>query len=253
MRSLSFSHKRCFWMLVLAWVCLNLPLAKAHAQNQFDLGQLKPGQTLLNLSITQQAEVDQDQLTAVLRYSTRGSNQTELQEEVNRIMAQALALLEDSEGLEYATQRYQVYAMTPPRASKRDLENPSWQAQQSLRVTGTDSALLLDMAGRLQKAGLEMVRLDYSLSPEKHRSVSDNLLAEALESLQAKADETARLMGKSSAALLEVSLDNSQNVMSRHRAMPMAAAESADFSAPVAEPGKTTVSITVSARALLSP
>jgi len=253
MRSLSFSQKHRAWLVVLAWLFLSFSLAKAHAQNQFDLGRLEPGQTLLNLSVTQQAEVDQDQLTAVLRYSTRGSNQTELQEEVNRIMAKALSLLENTQGLEYATQQYHVYAMTPPRASKRDLENPTWQAQQSLGITGTDSAVLLDIAGRLQKAGLEMVRLDYSLSPEKHRSVSDNLLAEALESLQARADETAKLMGRSSAALLEVSLDNSQNVMSRHRAMPMAAAESADFSAPVAEPGKTTVSITVSARALLSP
>ena len=254
MHTVFFCQKRHSWMLVLTWLFLSLSVAKTQAQNQFDLGQLEPGQTLLNLSVSQQQEVDQDQLTAVLRYSARGRDQTELQDQVNSALAKAMAVLKKSEGLEYATEQYRVYAMTPPRASNRDLENPTWQAQQSLRITGTgaDTATLLALAGRLQKSGLEMTSLSYSLSPEKHRTVSDSLLAEALQSLQARADETAKLLGKGSAQLLEINLDNSQQVVARHRAMAMAA-ESADFTAPQAEPGKTTVSLTVSARALLSP
>src|SRR5688500_14022935 len=49
-----------------------LLFSAAHAQNQFSLGELQPGQLVLNLSATEQQDVAQDTLNASLMFSTQG-------------------------------------------------------------------------------------------------------------------------------------------------------------------------------------
>jgi predicted secreted protein len=82
------------------------------------------------------------------------------------------------------------------------------------------------------------------------------LLQGALGKLQSRAQDAALALGKGSADLVEVSMDGSPNFMApQYRMTPMAmSAEMAvDYAAPVAEPGETTISVSVSARAVLSP
>lgn len=226
------------------------------AQNTFDLSDLEPGQVLLNLSVTEQTEVDQDQLIAYLAYTVQGKDKNALQNEVNEAMEEALALLDGSENeaLEYATQQYHVYIVQPGRSSRSDIEDPVWRAQQSLSITSKDSAAVLELTGQLQTLGLNVTNLSYSLAPETEQSIQQSLLTAALEQLQQRADEAAQAMNKAGATLVEVNLQDSQNYryQARGEAMMSMAADSA-VQPPVAEPGKSTVSLTVSARALLSP
>lgn len=241
---------------VYAFLCLFAAAglsAAASAQNNFELSQLGPGELLLNLSITEQAEMDQDVLNATLQYSARGRDRIALQDEVNTAIAEALEMLEDSEGFEYSTRHYSVHPISSNRGPGAD--NPLWQASQSIELSGLDSAALLEAAGELQAAGLTMVNLYYSLSPEERQRVSDRLLSMALGSLQSRADEAAELLDKGSADLVEVSLSHNQhNDFTRGRMEAMvSAADSDPMSPPSAEPGRTTVSLNVSARALLAP
>lgn len=224
----------------------------ALAQNEFDLSSLASGQILLNLSINEETEVDQDQLTSVLQFTTRGRDQVALQNEVNEAMTAALALLEESEDLDYSTQQYHVYPIEPPGATRRDAETPVWQAQQSIRISSSNSTELLEITGELQAAGLHLTSLSYSLSPEKYQEISDSMLDSALQNLQRRADEAASALNKGSAELIEISLNHSQNIPYRREAM-MAMASDMAMTTPVAEPGKSTVSLNISARALLSP
>ena len=243
-------------LVTLLALLLLLSGPPAGAQNNFDLGDLDPGQVLLNLSAAEQIEVEQDTLNATLQYSTQGRDKNALQDEVNRAMAEALAMLEEeAENVEFSTGQYHVYTFQPGRPTRGDLETPLWRAEQSLRLTGRDSGELLELAGDLQEAGLHITSLRYSLSAEKYREVADSLLQTVLGRLRARAEEAAAALGKGSAELIEVGI-NDEMPLGYYPEVMMARADAADAGAvqpPSASPGLTQVMVNVSARALLSP
>lgn len=223
------------------------------AQNEFSLGTLQPGQLLLNLSATEQRDVGQDTLNASLQYAAQGRDRTALQDDVNAAMRKALDILEDSTGVEYFTTQYQVYVVDAGRPSRTDVENPVWRAQQQVALTSMDSDALLEVMGQLQAAGLVVTSQYYSLSTERYEEVASDLMQAALAKLQSRANEAAAGLGKGRAELVEVSLDGSPNFAFRERAQYAMAADVAAIAPPVAVPGETQVSMTVSARAVLSP
>jgi predicted secreted protein len=230
-----------------------LASSAALGQNQFSLGTLQPGQLLLNLSATEQREVAQDTLNATLQFSVQGRDQTELQNDVNMAMRKAVDLLEADGRVDFSTTQYHVYIIEPGRPSRTDIENPVWRAQQGVALTSMDSAALLDLAGQLQASGLVITNQYYSLSSARYEEIAGQLLQAALGKLQQRADATATGLGKSSAELVEVSLDGSPNFAYRERGAFTSMAIDAAMAPPVAAPGETQVSLTVTARAILQP
>jgi predicted secreted protein len=226
------------------------------AQNQLQLGQLEPGQIALNLNLTEQRQVEQDTLNAMLEYTVQGRDQSNLQDEVNRIIGEALDLLRDTAGVEFNTGRYQVSIIRADRPSRGDIEDPVWRARQTIQLKSLEPQTLLAVAGQLQESGLALNGLYYSLSPALHESVSAELLQSALGKLQGRAEAAAGTLGKSTAALVEVSMDASPNFAQPFFPMAMearAGGATAQFNAPQADPGESMVSVTISARAILSP
>lgn len=236
---------------LLGAVLLSVPVL---AQNEFSLGVLQPGQLLLNLSATEQVDVDQDTLNTTLEFSVQGRDQRALQNDVNTAMRNALDILEADGRIEYSTTQYQVYVIEPGKPSRTDIENPVWRARQGVALTSTDSAALLDLSGQLQASGLVITSQYYSLSSERYEEISGQLLHSALQRLQQRADEAAAGLGKGGAELVEVTLNDSPNfAFKEFRGMAMAADSRATMAPPVAEPGETQVSLSVSARAVLQP
>ncbi len=237
--------------LLLGW--LTTHASAVMSQNNFELGTLSPGQIILNLDASEQTEVEQDTLHADLYYPAQGRDRVALQNEVNRKMADVLALLEDSE-VTYSTQQYHVYQVQAGRPARADIENPVWRAQQGLLLTSKDSGAVLELAAKLQGMGLVMGSLNYSLSPARYEEVSDSLMEAALTNWRDRAETTATTLGKGQAELVEVTMNASNNFYARGMPMMAMSAEAAmDMTQPVAEPGMTTVMISVSARAVLSP
>src|SRR5690606_7614239 len=115
------------------------------------------------------------------------------------------------------------YIVESENPSRTDVNNPIWRVQQSVQLTSTDSAALLDVAGRLQALGLTMSGLYYSLSTERYEEITGELTAQALGTLQQRAEAAARALGKGSAALVEVTLNDTPNFMPMGRAYAMAA------------------------------
>ena len=80
-------------------------------------------------------------------------------------------------------------------------------------------------------------------------------MEDALDQLQTRANRAAKALGKTTAELKEVTVQG-QNIpyakTSFRNTMAMDVAESA-MAAPVAEAGESTLTLTVSARALLKP
>lgn len=238
-------HFSFFFLLII-------PLLST-AQNQFNLNELSAGQLILNLSATEQVSVDQDLLNVYMQYSAQGRNTKTLQNEVNEVVRKALDILEPTNNINYSTQQYRVYN-AQGRNDPNQVINPVWRAEQSIQMSSLNAEALLVVTARLQEIGLIVNSMNYTLSSEKYEEVSDSLMNAALQKLQARANEAATTLNKNSAALVEVSLNGGGNQNFSRAAFTSAMAmDSAGMAVPVAEPGSTQVSLTVSARALLSP
>ena len=239
--------------LVLLVLLTAVPMAALLAQNTYDLDDLDEGQVLLNLSVSEAAEVPQDLLSAVLQFIARGPDSTALQHEVNQAMTKALNRLGEIDGIDYHTQQYHVHAVYSQGDSREALENPTWQAQQSLRLSGLDNAVVLAAVAELQAQGLMVQHLGYSLSADAYRQAHEQLLEAAIASLQRRAEQVALLLGKQQSELIELSLNDGSNPGLRSLSMARASPDSLEMAPPVAEPGRTTVTVSISARALISP
>lgn len=226
------------------------------AQNSFDLEDLNPGEILVNLSVNEQVQVEQDTLHANLSFVAQGRDRADVQDQVNRKMTAARDLLEDSiedNEVEYSIQRYNVYQVSPNRPVRGDLDNAFWRAQQSLQLTSQDSEALLDLVAELQEMELTMNGLNYSLSPQRYEEISDSLMEAALVRLQGRAEAAAAALDKSGVELVEITINQSNNSGFARRAMALSMEAAADVATPVAEPGLTTVTFNVSGRAILLP
>lgn len=227
----------------------------AQAQSTFDLDDLDEGQLILNFNATEQVSVEQDTLNVAMQYSAQGRDPRALQDEVNKAMREARDILEDTDNIDWSIQQYHVFNIQPQGpASRRDIDNPAWRAQQGLQMQSENSEALLVVTARLQAAGLTVGNMYYSLSNDRYREIADALLDTALGNLQARADRVAGTLGKGRADLVEVNINDGQNFFApRMMAAEMRVSANDAMSVPVAEPGETQVSVSVSARALLSP
>jgi len=135
-------------------LCLLGAAPLSQAQNQLSLGELQSGQLALNLSLTEQRQVDQDTLNASLQYVAQGRDRRALQNEVNEAMADVLELLRESDGIQFNTGFYQVHIVQAGRPGRADVESPVYRAQQNVQLESKDSTLMLEVTGKLQELGL---------------------------------------------------------------------------------------------------
>ena len=115
-------------------------------------------------------------------------------------------------------------------------------------LTSKAADAALKLAGTLQSDGLLMSSLGYEISPETVRGAEEDLTAEALAGLDHRAASIADRMHLSVLRYRDLHVGNAETgtgPMPRFAAMAMAA--------PVAEPGKAVIRVTVSAELLLGP
>lgn len=203
--------------------------------------------TVLHLSATARQRVVRDRLRVDLRADQNGADPRTVETAINRLMGQAVAKAREVQGVEVETGSYAVYRETPPDRPQ------TWHGSEELGLTGTDSGALLKLAGELQTLGLVMSGLGYEASPEAVRGAEDDLTVDALSALDRRAAAIARQLHLSVLRYSELHVGNAQSSgPPPPRFAAMAAAPRA-VPAPVAAPGETTVSVTVTAAVLLGP
>ncbi|MCB1652376.1 MAG: SIMPL domain-containing protein [Alphaproteobacteria bacterium] len=228
------------------WVSIATP---ALAQREDPLLTMPDGQAIINISATERLEVEQDLLVATLAVQIVDRDPRAVQNQINQTMSKALSRAQKVSSVKSSTGAYQVYEYTEPRTKER-----KWRGQQSLTLKSKAADDLLGLAGDLQDLGLNMNGLTYMLAPETAARIQDQLMEAALAQLQSRAERAAKALGKSKAELREI---NVQGQTPQPYAMPMARMEMAmasdSMAAPVAAAGESTITLTVSARALLKP
>jgi predicted secreted protein len=247
---------RAFLCFVVSFFIFN---TAAIAEEQSILSLSESRQTLLNLSATETTEVKQDVLVANLRIEKEGRDPAELQNTVNEMMKKAISMAKEIEAIDVETEQYYVHARHTDRGPVHDQEDMKrrekskiWRASQGFRLKSLKPEPLLELAGELQSEGFLMGGLHYQLSSEKREQIRDSLIEGALEKIQARAKRVGLAINKKTMSLVEINVDTGQNMMVQPMMRGMAMAESAQASAPVAQPGKNEISLNVTAKVLLS-
>ncbi len=246
-----------FFIVLLA--CLTLLPFNVRADDN-DGAQPKAGQTILNISATERQSVPQDLLLANLRYEADRKDPKELQNEINTLMKASLEKAKAYDKVEVSTDNYYVYQYDPnpqpvPVTKGQDpRKNWMWRGSQGLSLKSKDSESLLKLMGELQDLGLQSSGLTYTLSPETFETARDTMMESALKKLMEKAKRAGKALGKDSGELIEVNVDTgypNPPMPMMARAEMAYAKGAADMAAPVADPGQSEITLTVSAKALL--
>lgn len=198
--------------------------------------------TRLTLNETASREVEQDTIVARLAATARGETAAGVQAAVNQAMVAALGAAREVEGVRPATGGYRVYQRYDREGRPR-----AWEAEQDLMLEGGDPALVLELVGGLQEAGLSVRTLGFQLSRPVRLEVEDELTLEAIDRLRNRAAAIAEALGMAveGVAVLEVggAIGIAPRPMFEAR---MAAAEEA-APPPSAVPDRETVSVDVRA------
>lgn len=220
----------------------------ASAESANDLFAIPDGQVVVHLDATESETVAQDLLDARLSVTVQNADATQAQDKVNAHMQKALKAAKKVKTVKVSTGSYQVYQRTLPRTKEQ-----VWQAQQTLVLSTTEAADLLRLLQTIQAENFTMNQLNYRLSPEQTAETKEALIEKALVALQRKAKRIASALKKKHVELKTVNVveqgHSPRPTMLQSRGMAM----SAEMAEPVAEPGESTVSLTVSATAVLKP
>jgi predicted secreted protein len=239
--------------MVLAAFCLVSPAAMAHDYE--GLLSLPEGSTMMNVSATERTEVEQDTLTATLRFQTENADPAVVQEEINKVMTDALAEAKKVSTVEATTLYYNVYQYDRNQGKDKMASSIVWRGEQNLQIKSTDKEAVLDLAGKLQKKGLVMNGLEFSVSSALRDEVQSDLLEKALARLTAKAKRAGDALGKGNVELLRVDVGHGDSGYHPQpvamRSMDMAGGAAEKSFVPVAEAGKSEITLDVSAIALL--
>lgn len=218
--------------------------------------QINQDSSYLNISVTEQMDVQDDLLTSSLRIEREGFDPKSIQDEINLMMSKAVEMAKKVPDITVSTEQYYVYQYN----EDQDIDNKEekvkakmWRGTQVLSLKSKSSEALLTLIGGLQNEGLLIQNLNYTLSNDKRDTMRDSMIEAAIAKLKQRAIRVAKALGKEYSGFTMINVDHgtAQSPMPKYM---MALAENAKASTaaiPVAEPGASEVTITVSATALL--
>lgn len=224
--------------------------------------QLPAGQTALNISATEKVDAEEDLLIASLRIQKDGETAREVQDYINKKMSNALDSLKKVNSLKIETGRYYVhpdYRYINHKNEKQERVIDQWRGSQTITIKGLVAEDVLNMAGQLQDMDFMMNGLNYQLSPEKYDEIRDGLMEKTVAALMERAKRVGKALNKNTVDLVEINVDAQNNFNPRPmyarsgKMEMMAMSADAAMAAPVAQAGETTVSMSVSATAILKP
>jgi predicted secreted protein len=234
-------------MLKFALVCLAAVMA-APALAQEAAPENGGKGTRIMLDQTAVREVEQDTLAAMLQAHAEGPEPRAAQDQVNQAIEQAIATAATAAGVRRATGGYRVYQKYDAKGN-----TDGWIAEQDLRLTGTDPAIMLDLVGQLQDRGLLLQGLAYELSREAREALEAELTTAAIEQVRVRADAIAATLETTVARIETLRVGGVDSPPPMPKMMEMRAAQADSMAPPSALPDLETVTVRVEAEVALAP
>lgn len=204
--------------------------------------------TKLDITGTGTIQAPPDQLTARFRAESRDTSAAAAQQSVNTQVHKATDLAEKAKGVTYAVLHYSVSELR----GEKDKTPPSWSASQTMTFTATDGKSLLPLTGQLQANGLLLEGLEWSLSPDKQKTLFLEAEKAAVTDAKKQAETLAATLGLKVVRFSTISVSGSS--FPRPVFMAAMAARSMDSVTPPSSTAETqNVNATANATVLLAP
>lgn len=201
-------------------------------------GEDPPPYDRVSLSVSAEAEVENDILVAVLFSQRDGADVAAPAGEVNEAVAWAVERAKLVSEVKVQTLDYRSH----PVYRKEVLTG--WRVSQSIRLESHDAAALSVLIGELQqRLGLRSV--GYAVSPQRRREAEDRLIAEAIGSFRARADLVTRELGRARYRIVQVDVNTGSRPIPRMPMQRMALASNARDTPPTLEAGTRSVQVSV--------
>lgn len=204
----------------------------------------------LTASATQ--ELTQDLLIVTLQANREGTQAAEVQSGLKQILEAALTEARKSahpQGMEVRTGSFSVQ----PRYNSSGRVN-GWQGSAQLVLEGTDVARITQTTGRLNQ--LNVINVSYGLSRALREQYESALTSQAIARFKTRASQIAADFGLKGYTLGDIAVSSTDPGFEPRpymlQAMRAKSAEMADAPLPV-EPGKGSLSVTVSGQVVLTP
>ncbi len=238
-----------FVALLVSALALTAPGARAATADE--VAALTVPKGVVSLTSSASAEVTKDLLTLTFNTTKEGPDaatvQTQLKLALDAALAEAKKVARAGE-VEVQTGNFSL----APRYTAKGVTS-GWQGSAELIVEGRDMAAIGKLSGRITT--LTIGRVAYNLSRELREKSEHDVAAQAIARYRTKAADVAKQFGYAGYTLREVNVSsNEQSPGPRPMMMQMraAAAPAGDEALPV-EPGKGTVTVTVSGTVQLTP
>lgn len=204
---------------------------------------LPPPQNVMSLSATATAEATTDLLSIVFSTTRDGADAGQVQSQLKQALDQALAEARRVARPGQLDVRTGNLSLTPRYAAKGGING--WQGSVQLQIEGRDMTAISQLAGRIQT--LSIARVQHMLSREAREKLEAETASAAIARFRERASVQSQQFGFSSYSVREVQIgtDSPAGVVPVAAMRMATAAVMADQALPV-EPGKATVTTTVS-------
>ena len=240
--------------LTIAFVLFSLQTVAG--QNQ-DALKKQDDSSYLNISVTEQMDVQEDLLMSSVRIEKEGLDPKAVQNEINLIMAKAIKIAKQPD-ISVCTGQYNIYQYNEEQNTsnkEKKVKQKKWSGTQVLLLQSKSPEALLAVIGQLQNEGLLIQSLNYTLSNDKRDAIRNSMIESAIAKLKQQATRVGKALGQEYSRFTIINIDTGLGLrppMPIYRSATPALSVMSDIAVmPSAEPGTSTVSITVSATALL--
>lgn len=245
-------HKLYKTFLTIAFVLFSFQTVAG--QNQ-DALKKQDDSSYLNISVTQQMDVQEDLLISSVRIEKEGVDPKSVQNAVNLSMAAVIKIAKQPD-INVSTGQYNIYQYDEEQnTSNKEKKIKKWRGTQVLSLQSKSPAALLSVIGQLQNEGLLIQSLNYTLSNDKRDAIRNSMIESAIAKLKQQATRVAKALGQEYSRFTMINIDTGLGArppMPIYRNAAPALSMMSDVAVmPSAESGTSTVSITVSTTALL--
>jgi predicted secreted protein len=176
-------------LVVLALLCTAAGADEEQARNQ------------VSFSVERSREVENDWVTAVIGATHESTDPADVAAKINTAVTWGMDQAKATQGVRVRTGGYTTRPISDPKRS----ELRRWRGTQTLVLEGADARVMSELVGRLQ-ARLQLQDISFSVSPERRRSVEDELLDEALAAFRERAERVRAQLGAKGYAIVAIQL-----------------------------------------------
>ena len=184
-------------------------------------------------------DVGNDRVVATLNATAEEKKPANVADSINSTMTWALGQARANKLVTSRSGSYQTYPVYDDKKIVR------WRGRQELQLESQDVDQLSQLVGTLQSR-LQMQSLQFSVSPDRRRQVENELIEQALEAYQARAEIIRKSLAAKTYRLLDINiLSGGQGPVIPMRAQAVSTLSRASVSKPALEQGTSRVNVQV--------